>query len=179
MKIGSLEELDRVRDECKSMVTRRCVVSAGAAAVPLPGVDVAVDIGLLATLLPNISERFGVDQSSLSKLDPEITRQMLVIATSLGNNLIGQLVTKELIMVLLKKMGVRVATKSVMKYIPIIGSVMSASISFGMMKLVGNRHVDDCYKTMRSIIEGAQAKSADAEAADAPISSNVEVAGAT
>lgn len=151
--IKSIEELDRVRDECKSLVTNRSLLSAGAAAVPLPGVDVAVDVGLLATMLPEISKRFRLDPESMSGYSPETARKVVVIATSLGSQLIGKLITKELVISVLKRLGIRVATKSVAKYIPFVGSALAASVSFGAMKLVGNGHVDDCYNTVRRLIE--------------------------
>ena len=44
MLIRSLAELDRIRDECKSMVTKRSAVSAGAAAIPIPGLDIGTDV---------------------------------------------------------------------------------------------------------------------------------------
>ena len=43
MLIRSLAELDRIRDECKSMVTKRSAVSAGAAAVPIPALDIGTE----------------------------------------------------------------------------------------------------------------------------------------
>lgn len=59
--ITRLEDLERVRAESRSLVTRRSLMSAGAAVVPIPGVDLVADFGLLTTLLPNISEMFHLD----------------------------------------------------------------------------------------------------------------------
>jgi hypothetical protein len=61
-------------------------------------------------------------------------------------------ITKELIVQVLRKVGVRVATKSVAKYIPILGSALAATVSFGAMKIVGNSHVDDCYDVAKKAI---------------------------
>ena len=59
--IATMDELDRVRGECRRMVTKRSLMSAGVAVVPVPGVDVVADIGLLSQLLPTISSRFELD----------------------------------------------------------------------------------------------------------------------
>ena len=45
--IDTIAELDRVRDDCKRLVTTRSMLSAGAAVVPIPGADLVADIGLL------------------------------------------------------------------------------------------------------------------------------------
>jgi hypothetical protein len=62
------------------------------------------------------------------------------------------MVTKQLITQVLKRVGIRVATKSVVKFIPILGQALAASISFGAMKWVGNSHVDDCYEVAKKVI---------------------------
>ncbi len=150
--ITSATELDRIRDECRRMVTKRSLVSAGAAVVPVPGVDIVADIGLLTTLLPEISKRFALDHDQVQKLEPLMAQQVLVMASSMGNTIIGRMVTRRLVTALLKRIGVRVATASVAKYVPFIGSAVAATVSFGAMKLVGNAHIDDCHKTALALI---------------------------
>ena len=134
------------------MVTKRALASAGVAVVPIPGADLVADIGILTNLLPAISERFGLREEQIRKMDPSRAQQVLVIASSLGNNVIGRAVTKRMVVALLRRMGVRVATGSVAKYVPFIGSAVAATISFGAMKLAGDAHVEDCYRTARALI---------------------------
>lgn len=151
--ITTLKELDRVRDECYSLVTTRAGLSAAAAVVPVPGVDIAADLGLLVELIPAINRKFGLTPDQIDSLSPEIKQKLAVIITSVGSSLIGSYVTKESVIVLLKKVGVRIASSSVAKYIPFVGSAISATVSFGAMKWMGNSHVTDCYDVMKRIIE--------------------------
>lgn len=150
--ISSRQKLDRLRDECRRMVTRRSLAAAGAAVVPIPGADIVADIGLLANMLPRISQAFELDHDSVEKLDPEIGQRILVIAASMGNNVIGRLVTRKLALGLLRRLGVRIASASVAKYVPVLGSAVAASISFGAMKLAGNAHIEDCYRTALALV---------------------------
>lgn len=150
--ITTLAELDRLRAECRSMVTKRSLVSAGAAVVPIPGADLLADIGLLTTLLPQISTKFGLDHAQVEKLDPQIAQKVLVLASGMGNTLIGRTVSKRLVAALVRRVATRVATASVVKYVPLIGSAVAAGLSFGAMKLVGNAHVEDCYNTARALL---------------------------
>lgn len=148
----TVAELDQVKRDCYRMVTERSLAAAAAAVVPIPGADLIADIGLLANMLPKISERFELDHASVQKLSPEISERVLVIASSLGNNVIGRMVTRKLVVRLLRRMGVRIATASVAKFVPVLGSAVAATISFGAMKLAGNAHVDDCYRTARALM---------------------------
>ena len=158
--IATVKDLDRVRRDCRRMVTKRALAAAGAAVVPIPGADIAADIGLLANMLPKISQAFELDHASIEKLDPAIAQRVFVIAASLGNNVIGRLVTRRLAVSLLRRVGVRVASASVAKYVPVIGSAFAATIGFGAMKLAGNAHIEDCYRTARSLLPPGEASSA-------------------
>lgn len=162
--ITSIEELNRVRDECKSMVTKRSLASAAAAAVPVPAADVGADIAILAELLPAINRRFGLTPEQVDTLDPQLKAKLAVIITSLGSGLIGSVITKEAIVAVFKKVGVRVATKSVAKYIPLIGTAIASTVSFGAMKWMGNAHVDDCYEALRQLLTNEEPAPEEAQA---------------
>lgn len=154
--ISNLAELDRVRQDCRRLVTKRSLTAAGAAIVPIPGADILADIGLLSSMLPAISQRFELDHASVQKLDPAIAERVFVVAASLGNNVIGRLVTRKFAVALLRRVGVRVVGVSVAKYVPIVGSAISASVGFGAMKLAGDAHVEDCYRTARALLSNQE-----------------------
>ena len=154
----TIDELERIRDECKSMVTARAGLSAGAAVVPIPGADVGADVMLLLEMIPAINRRFGSSSEQIDLLDPQVKKMILVAATSIGSEMIGRVLTKQVIMQVLKRIGIRVATKQVAKYIPFLGSAVAASISFGAMKLVGNSHADDCFEVAKRALLGADSR---------------------
>jgi len=153
MQAETINGLGRIRDECKSMVTKRATVSGAAAAIPLPGVDIGSDVALLLEMIPAISRRFGLSQEQIDAQDPKIKGLILVAITSVGSEMVGKAITKQLIMQLLKQVGIRVATKQVTKWIPFVGSAISAGISFTAMKYLGNSHVDDCYYVAKRVLE--------------------------
>src|SRR5690606_22537270 len=73
--------------------------------------------------------------------------------TSVGSQPIARLVPTAVGTALLKRIGVRVAAKSAAKGGPVVGSAAAAGISYTARRLVGNRHVDDCYRVVRQAIE--------------------------
>lgn len=148
----ALARLDTIRDECRAIVNRRASLSAGAALIPLPGLDVGADIAILLKLLPKINERFGLGPDQIAGLDPETKRVVLVFVSSVGSSLIGRLVTRELVVKILLKLGVRVTTKGVVKFVPLLGQALSATISYGAMKMLGNRHIDDCHAVAKQTL---------------------------
>lgn len=156
---AALRQLDTIRNECRKLVTRRATLSAGAAVVPLPMLDLGTDVMILLRLLPRINERFGLTPEQIDGLDVETKRTVMLFVGSVGSTLVGRLVTRELVGRLLMKMGVRVTTKGVVKFVPLVGQAVSASISFAAMKLLGNRHIDDCYEVARrTLLEQASGR---------------------
>ena len=151
--ITTIAELDHVRDEARSMVTKRALTSAGAAVVPIPGLDLVADVGILTNLLPSISERFGLREDQVKKMESSRAQQVLVLASGMGNNVIGRAVTKRVVIAILRRMGVRIATGSIARFVPFIGSAVAATISFGAMKMAGNAHIDDCYATAKALLD--------------------------
>jgi hypothetical protein len=149
----NIEELNRIRDECRRMVTQRAGLSGGAAIVPVPGVDVAADIGLLLTLLPDINRRFGLAPEQINQYDPQVKMFIANLIIQIGTKVVGQVLTKEIIMQLLKRVGIRVTAQQIVKYIPFAGQAAAAVLSFGAMKLLGDQHVRECYNLAREIIE--------------------------
>ena len=152
MLIKSLAELDRIRDECKSMVTKRSAVSAGAAAIPVPGLDLGTDVALLVEMLPAINSKFGLTPEQIERMDSRSKRMVIIAVSSIGSEAIGKFISRTLVMSLLKKMSTKVATKSVVRFVPFVGQAVAATISFGVMKMVGNGHIDDCYEVCRQAL---------------------------
>ena len=148
----AIERLDAIRDDCRKLVTRRASLSAGVAVVPVPGLDFGTDIAILLKLLPQINERFGLTPSQIDGLDEDTKRTVMLFIGSVGSALVGRLITRELVVKVLMRLGVRVTTKGVVKFVPLLGQALSASISFGAMKMLGNRHIDDCYQVARQAL---------------------------
>lgn len=74
----------------------------------------------------------------------------------MGSALIAMAMPKELLIAVLKRVGVRITAKTAAKFVPLLGSAVAAGISFTAMRMLGNRHVEDCYAVARSLIEKAR-----------------------
>ena len=141
----SVEELEKIRASCKTMVKKRAAVSGGAALIPIPGADIAADISMMLELIPTINRKFGLTPEQIDELDPKHKALIFAMIKKVGADLVGKVVTKQLVVVALKKVGIRMAAKQVLKYIPFAGQAAAAALSVTAMMYVGNSHVDDCF----------------------------------
>jgi len=135
------------------MVLRRAATSAGASVIPLPGLDIAADVGLLMKLLPAINHKFGLTPEQIEKLDPERRLVVYALISRGGKSLVGRALTKKLVLVALKRVGVRMTARQAAKYLPFAGQIASAFLGFGAMMYIGASHVDECYEIAKSAIE--------------------------
>jgi uncharacterized protein (DUF697 family) len=149
----SLNDLERIRKECKRMVIRRAAASGGAAIVPFPGTDFLADVSMLMQLLPAINHKFGLSEDQLSGLDNRTKAYIYGYITAIGSRTIGKIISREIILQLMKKIGIRVASKQIVKFVPLIGQGMAAALSFSAMRHAGYSHINDCYEVAKKIIE--------------------------
>ncbi|UZJ79049.1 hypothetical protein [Fictibacillus sp. KU28468] len=152
----TIEELEAIRTECRVLVNKRASASAAAAVIPIPGVDVGADITIMMELLPAINEKFGLAPGQIEKMDATLKGKIIVLITSAGSQFAGRVVTKQMISLLLKKAGKRIAVKQVTKFVPFVGQAVAAGISFAAMKYLGNSHIEECYQVCKKMIEEQQ-----------------------
>jgi uncharacterized protein (DUF697 family) len=145
-------ELDEVVRRCRRMVTRRALASAGAVLVPLPGVDLAADIALLTQLIPAINREFGLTPDQIEALSPRLKVLVYKAIVAFGGALVGRLITRDLILQALVRVGMRVTTKTAARLVPIAGQAAAAGLSYSAMRLVGESHIRDCRRVVEEVL---------------------------
>jgi len=149
---GTESEIDAAVRQCRRLVTRRALVAAGVAVVPIPGIDWVTDVAVLVKLLPEINRAFGLTPEQVERLAPD-RRVVVYKAISAGSGmLVGRLVTRDLVMKLLRLVGVRLTTQQAAKYVPIAGSAVSALLTFSSLKYVAEQHIQQCVAVSRRLM---------------------------
>lgn len=143
---------------CRSRVRQRALLAAGVAMVPVPGVDWITDVGVLVSLLPEISAAFGLSPEQVERLAPE-RRVVVYKAISAGGSLVlGRLITRELVLYLLKTVGVRLSAQQAAKYLPVAGQAVSAALTFSALRYVCEQHIRQCEAVARQLMLPAPAE---------------------
>jgi uncharacterized protein (DUF697 family) len=145
-------EIDALRRKCRRLVTRRAAMSAGAAAVPIPGLDIAADITLLMRLIEEINAEFGLTPEQIERLQPKAKIIVYQAIVGVGSTVAGKVVTRELAGLLLKKVGMKTAVKYSAKMVPVAGQIASAAIGFAAFRVIGYQHVEACARVAEELI---------------------------
>ena len=69
--------------------------------------------------------------------------------TVTGSAWAGKLITKSLVLAVLKKLSIQMTAAQAAKWVPIAGQVAAAGLSFAALKWIGNQHIQDCARIAR------------------------------
>lgn len=148
--------LEKIKVECEELVAKQAKISAGVAILPVPLLDMAVDAGLLSKLLPDISERFGlVDSSKKVNLNEQSNFDQY---KDRAMEFAGMVVSRGIAKKTFQGFGSRIITKQITKFVPFGGQIVSGTIGYLMFKKIANAHIESCYQTAKNLQKEHHAK---------------------
>jgi uncharacterized protein (DUF697 family) len=145
------DDLQTIAQRCRKRVTQRALVAAGVAVVPIPGLDWAADVGLLMRLLPQINAEFGLSPEQIERLAPDRRVVVFKAISAGGGLLVGKLITRELVLHMVKLVGVRLTAQQAAKFVPLAGQAVSALLTFSAMRFVCEQHIRQCMDVARQV----------------------------
>lgn len=139
---------DAVR-RSRKLLNRRALVGAAASAVPVPGLDWAVDAALLSRLVPAINAEFGLTPQQLEALPAHQRDNVQKALAIVGSALVGKFVTRDLVIRMAKTVGMRMSAKQATKYVPLAGQAVSAIMGYTALRYLGEEHIKDCVRVAK------------------------------
>ncbi len=150
----SVSEIDTVAERCRSLVKRRALMAAGVSIIPIPGLDWVTDIGVLLKLIPDINRAFGLTEAQIERLAPDRRLAVYKAISAGGSMLVGKLITRDLVLRVLRTVGVRLTTQQASKFVPIAGQALSAALTYSALKYVCEQHIRQCMDVSKQLMIG-------------------------
>lgn len=160
---ASPRDIEATVRHCRRLVSKRAAMAAGAAAVPIPGVDWITDVATLLKLTTEINAAFGLTPAQVERLAPDRKVAVLKAISAGGSMLVGRLVTRDLVVATLKTVGVRLSSKQAAKFVPIAGQAVSAAITYASLRYVCEQHIQQCADVARQLLLPSAAETVDLE----------------
>jgi hypothetical protein len=135
----------------RKLLHRRALMAGAASALPVPGLDWAVDAALLSRIIPEINAEFGLTPAQINRLPPARREQVQKAVGLVGSMLVGKLITKDLVIRAAKTIGLRLTTQQAVKYVPLAGQAVSAMIGYAAIRHLGEEHLKDCVRVAQTI----------------------------
>jgi hypothetical protein len=149
MAEGDAALLETVR-RARKLLNRRAMVGAAASAVPVPGLDWAVDAAVLSRLLPAINAQFGLTPEQLDRLPSHKREQVEKAVSVVGSMVIGKFITRDLVVRFARAVGMRLTAKQAAKYVPLAGQALAALIGYAAIRYLGEEHIKDCVEVCKT-----------------------------
>ncbi|XP_044138599.1 interferon-inducible GTPase 5-like [Bufo gargarizans] len=129
----SLPILQKKREALRKDIWKLATLSCAVATVPIPGLSVACDIGILVKAMNNYRKAFGLDERSLKKLANKFGKDVSELISVIKSPLVIQEINKELVASLLARgaAGGLMVVEYFASTIPVIGTMAAGGISFG------------------------------------------------
>ena len=150
---SSPTEIERVARYCRQLVRKRALMAAGVAVVPVPGLDWLTDVSVLASLFNDINRAFGLTPAQVERLAPNKRMYAYKAISTVGGYMVGRIVTRELVISVLKLIGVRLTTQQAAKYVPVAGQAVSAVLTYSALTLVCEQHIRQCMEVAQMLLE--------------------------
>ena len=144
-------EIEAAARQARRLVNKQALLAAGVAMMPVPGLDWVTDVGVLVRLLPQINGVFGLTPEQIERLAPERRLVVYKVLSASGGLVAGKLVTRGLVLSLLRMVGVRLTTQQAAKYLPVAGQAVSAALTFSALKFVCEQHIRQCMEVARQL----------------------------
>lgn len=139
------QNLKDKQEKAQALVQKKARTSAIAAVVPIPFLDVGTDIKLMREIHGEIEEIFEIDHDEVSSTSDDVVTRALVMATSIGSDLVRKRITPFVFRRISRKQKF-----SRFGLVTIIGNVLGGAISYYLMRKLGNDHIDHVMEHLRN-----------------------------
>lgn len=144
------EEILERRKRAQEIVRKKSLMSTAANVVPIPGLGVGMDIKLMGDIIEDINKIYGLSHKQVNNMQDDLKQKVLASAAMKGSQFIGQKVTNAMVKVFFKSIVKREAAKQ-SRWVPIVGQAVAGSISYYLMKKMGDDHIQKCENVLENL----------------------------
>lgn len=147
------ETLRQKREAAKKVVGVYAGLAAANALNPIPGLDVGVDLGLLTTMARHVISTYGLRPEQVESLKNQAQVRTVVYK---GIHQVAEqftpYLTEKFVAAALKRMGMEVAVRNTAKWLPVVGTVVSAGVGYQLAYRFGEQLIGDCEAAARAVL---------------------------
>nr|ABW94983.1 interferon-inducible GTPase_a [Salmo salar] len=148
----------RKKEAFKTNMWRLAILSGTVAAIPLPGLSIAVDVSILVFEIQRYYHAFGLDDESLQSLANRMNVSVKELKAVLKSPLNQKKINKDVIVKLLQSAALTAVTMAefLLSSVPAFGSIAAAGISFSttyyMLRKCLNELADDGHNVLMTAL---------------------------
>ncbi|KAL8220087.1 UNVERIFIED_CONTAM: hypothetical protein K2H54_038410 [Gekko kuhli] len=133
MPAFSKEVLEKKRATMDTFIWKVALASCAIGAVPVPGLSLVCDIGILVGTMRYFCKVFGLDEDCFRRLANRVGKSVDVLQSAIKKSPMASQVTAKFVIDLLTKSllcGTVMAVEFVLDFVPVLGSLTGGALSF-------------------------------------------------
>jgi len=150
------ELLRKKRLSVEKIISRYALVSAANGFNPVPGLDISVDVSVLAIMAGQVVSAYGLAEDQLNFG----TRKTITVGTMKMVREIAKPVTeyiaREGITLILRRLGTGIAGHSVARWVPLVGQAVASYLGYKLTIRFGMELIADCEEASRAVTKVLQ-----------------------
>ncbi|KAI2647802.1 Interferon-inducible GTPase 5 [Labeo rohita] len=150
----TLEINERKKKALEKNIKKVAILSACAAAVPLPGLSIAVDLAIIAAEIKRYCNTFGLDKQSLVKLCERYGKRIETVEDQIKSAWYKGICTGTIITILreVSFLATEETVESVVRFVPFLGSVVAGAMSFWAVSSTLKSALNDIAEDARNVL---------------------------
>jgi predicted GTPase/uncharacterized protein (DUF697 family) len=141
----------------REVLTNLLPYYAGAAAAnginPIPGLDVAADIAILLKFAHEVASVYGLDKKQMEFVARMLGAERLPAVAAKVAQFSAKYLAKEGLVLLLKQVATRAASKEFVKFVPFVGPLIAAGIGWKTTFMLGEDLIDEAEQLAREVLD--------------------------
>jgi predicted GTPase len=147
------QTLAEKRQAAKKIVGVYAGLAAANALNPIPGLDIGVDVGLLTTMSRQVISAYGLRPEQIESLQGQANVRSVVYK---GLREVAErftpYLTEKFVIAALRRLGMKVTIRNTAKWVPLVGTAVSAGIGYHLAQRFGQGLIDDCESAAEEIM---------------------------
>uniref|UniRef100_A0A8C1SX56 Immunity-related GTPase family, f1 n=1 Tax=Cyprinus carpio TaxID=7962 RepID=A0A8C1SX56_CYPCA len=152
----TLEINDKKKKALEENIGKIAFLSACVAAVPVPGLSIAVDLAIIAVEIEKYCNAFGLDKESLEKLCEKYGKRIEIVESLIKSAWYKEICTGSIV-TLLRRVSFLItedAVESVVRFIPLLGTVAAGAMSLWAVSTMLKSALNDIAEDARNVLMG-------------------------
>ncbi|KAG2463619.1 interferon-inducible GTPase 5-like [Polypterus senegalus] len=148
--------IEKKKKVLRAKVLLAAVVSGGIGTIPIPGLSVACDIAILVATLLHMRSYLGLDDESLCRLACRVNKPVQELKAEITSPFVLNITPSSVIKLITSTVsGAAMIADEALLLIPVIGSVIGATVSFTATCFLLNSALNDFTKSALNVLKKA------------------------
>ncbi|KAG2463891.1 IIGP5 GTPase, partial [Polypterus senegalus] len=148
--------IEKKKKILRAKIALAATVSAGLGAIPIPGVSIACDVGVLVATLLHMQSYLGLDHKSLCRLACRVNKPVQQLKAEMTSTFVLNITPLSVVKFITSSVsGAVMIADDALLIIPVIGSVIGATTSFIATSFLLSCALDDFTKSAVKVLRKA------------------------